>query len=83
MGEFVGLALRGTSSCPMEFNLRPPSVVRRHTLAERRPAFVMAGALPARLALGAWWLYYDHAATMPRELWSQGSQPKTLRTEAI
>lgn len=61
MGELVGLALRATSSCPMEFNLRPPSVVRRHTLAERRPAFVLAGVC-ILAAIGAWGLYYNRAA---------------------
>ena len=36
LGELVGLALRGISSCPMELNLRPASVVKRQRLSERR-----------------------------------------------
>ncbi|HEY3901672.1 MAG TPA: type IV pilus assembly protein PilM [Chthoniobacter sp.] len=56
MGELVGLALRGTSDCPMELNLRPARVVRRHQLAEKRPYLIIAG-LCALLAMVAWWLY--------------------------
>src|ERR1700761_7481684 len=56
MGELVGLALRGTSDCPMELNLRPARVVRRHQLAEKRPYLIIAGFC-ALLALVAWWLY--------------------------
>ncbi len=63
MGELVGLALRGTSNCPMELNLRPVSVVRRHQLAERRPYILLAG-ICTLLALTGWWLYYDHAAAV-------------------
>lgn len=63
MGEMVGLALRATSSCPMELNLRPASVIRRHRLAERRPAIIMAGVC-FLLTLAAFWLYYDHAASV-------------------
>jgi type IV pilus assembly protein PilM len=61
MGELVGLALRGTSDCPMELNLRPARVVRRHQLSRRRPFLIMAG-LCALLALTGWWLYFQQAA---------------------
>ena len=61
MGELVGLALRGTSDCPMELNLRPARVVRRHQLSRRRPFLIMAG-LCAFLALAGWWLYFKQAA---------------------
>ncbi|MEI9894876.1 MAG: hypothetical protein WDN28_13570 [Chthoniobacter sp.] len=60
MGELVGLALRGTSDCPMELNLRPARVVRRHELAVTRPYLIIAG-LCALLALTAWWLYFLQA----------------------
>lgn len=63
MGELVGLALRATSSCPMELNLRPAGVVRRHVLAERRPAIIMAG-ICLLLAIAAFWLYYDRATVV-------------------
>ncbi|MDR3402755.1 MAG: type IV pilus assembly protein PilM [Chthoniobacter sp.] len=61
MGELVGLALRGTSDCPMELNLRPARVVRRHDLATKRPYLIMGG-LCGLLALTAWWLYFVQAA---------------------
>ncbi|HEX3817854.1 MAG TPA: type IV pilus assembly protein PilM [Chthoniobacterales bacterium] len=44
LGEVVGLALRNTSTCPMELNLRPASVVRRQQLVERRPFLLVAAA---------------------------------------
>jgi len=53
LGELVGLALRGTSECPMEMNLQPKKVVRRHELAKRRPYIILAGIVV--LALMAGW----------------------------
>ena len=67
MGELVGLALRGTSNCPMELNLRPVSVVKRHQLAERRPYILLAGVCTL-LALTGWWLYYDRAAAVTNQV---------------
>jgi len=67
MGELVGLALRGTSNCPMELNLRPVSVVRRHQLTERRPYILLAG-ICTLLALAGWWLYYDHATKVTNQV---------------
>lgn len=61
MGELVGLALRGTSDCPMELNLRPAKVVRAHELSVKRPFLIIAG-ICGLLALTAWWQYYVHAA---------------------
>ncbi len=61
MGELVGLALRGTSDCPMELNLRPASVVRQHHIAEKRPFLIMA-SLCVLLALAAWFIYFKQAA---------------------
>lgn len=61
MGELVGLALRGTSDCPMELNLRPAKVVRRHELAVKRP-FLIVGGICALLALTAWWQYFVQSA---------------------
>jgi type IV pilus assembly protein PilM len=60
LGEMVGLALRGALSSPMELNLRPASVVRRHRTAEQIPYFVMAGVC-LLLALAGVWLYFDRA----------------------
>ena len=61
LGEMVGLALRGALSSPMELNLRPATVVRRHRTAEQIPYFVMAG-ICLLLALTGIWLYFDRAA---------------------
>src|SRR4051812_46072740 len=41
LGEAVGLALRSATTCPMELNLRPGSVVRAQRLARRRPFFIL------------------------------------------
>jgi type IV pilus assembly protein PilM len=61
LGELVGLALRGTSSCPMELNLQPASVVKRDALARRRPFLVLA-ALSLLALLAGFWLFNDRAA---------------------
>ena len=74
MGELVGLALRGTSNCPMELNLRPVSVVKRHQLAERRPYIILAGVCTL-LALAGWGLYFTHAAAVTDQV-SDGLEPK-------
>ena len=66
MGELVGLALRGTSDCPMELNLRPASVVKRHKLTEKIPFLIIAG-ICTLLALTLWWLYFDQAAAKTNE----------------
>lgn len=61
LGELVGLALRGTSNCPMEFNLRPASVDRREELAQRRP-FLIVAALCLFAILAAWMVYFNKAS---------------------
>ncbi len=61
LGELVGLALRNATTCPMELNLRPESVVRRQQLERRRPFFVLAAACFV-LGLIAWGAYYWQAA---------------------
>ena len=65
LGELVGLALRATTTCPMELNLRPLAVVRRHELERRRPYFAMAAACFI-LALIGWGIYYTRAAQVTR-----------------
>jgi len=64
-GDLVGLALRTASTCPMELNLRPASVVRRQELEKRRPFFVMAAAFFI-LALVGWSIYYTRGAEVVR-----------------
>jgi type IV pilus assembly protein PilM len=61
LGELVGLALRSVTVCPMELNLRPASVARRHDLEKRRPFFIAAAAC-ILLALLGWSAYYTRAA---------------------
>ncbi len=56
LGELVGLALRGSMTCPMELNLRPTSVVRRQRLTERRPFLLLAAACFLLGMLG--WAFY-------------------------
>ena len=81
MGELVGLALRGTSNCPMELNLRPRSVVRRHQLAVRRPFIILAGVC-ALLALAGWWDYYKSADEVIRQVTAQIA-PKVTSLEDL
>jgi hypothetical protein len=66
LGEVVGLALRSVSSCPMELNLLPRSVVRKQELDRRRPSFIMAAACFI-LALLGWSAYYTRAAQVTRQ----------------
>ena len=61
LGELVGLALRSATTCPMELNLRPASVVRRHQLERRRPFFVAAAACFI-LGLLGWGVYFWRAS---------------------
>jgi type IV pilus assembly protein PilM len=61
LGELTGLALRSATTCPMELNLRPQSVVRRQELERRRPYFVLAAACFV-LGLLAWGAYFWRAA---------------------
>src|SRR4029077_15695589 len=57
--------LRGITACPMELNLRPAKVARRHELEKRRPFFVAAAACLI-LALLGWSAYYARAAQVMR-----------------
>lgn len=61
LGELTGLALRSATTCPMELNLRPQSVVRRQEMEQRRPFFVLAAACFV-LGLLAWGAYFWRAA---------------------
>jgi len=65
LGEPVGLALRMATKCPMQLNIRPPSVVRRQRLEEKRPFFIAAAAC-LLLGLLGWTAYYAHAAHVIR-----------------
>lgn len=63
LGELVGLALRSATTCPMELNLRPESVVRAQQVAKQRPFFALAAACFV-LGLLGWGLYYMRAASV-------------------
>lgn len=65
LGELVGLALRSATTCPMELNLRPASVVRAHELTRRRPFFILAAACFV-LGLIGWGFYNIRAASVER-----------------
>jgi len=75
MGELVGLSLRSICDCPMELNLLPASVIRRHQLAERRPFIVLAGVC-ALLCLVGGWLYFNRAADVERRVLENALNPK-------
>ena len=66
LGELVGLALRSVTVCPMELNLRPATVVRRHDLEKRQPFFIAAAAC-ILLALLGWSAYYTRAAHVAQQ----------------
>ncbi len=66
LGELVGLALRSTTTCPMELNLRPASVVRRQELTRRQPFLLLAAACFI-LALIGWGCYYVRAGSVQRK----------------
>jgi hypothetical protein len=66
LGELVGLALRSATTCPMELNLRPATVVKRHELTRRRPFFILAAACFI-LGLIGWGFYYTRAASVERQ----------------
>ena len=66
LGEVVGTALRALKHCPMEINLRPPSVVREQDLARRKPFLLLAAACVV-LAPAAWWFYFNQAKTLTQQ----------------
>ena len=70
LGELVGLALRSTTTCPMELNLAPASVVRAREMTKRRPFLLLAAACFI-LGLLAWSAYYIRAAYVERRVVSQ------------
>ncbi|MDQ6654967.1 MAG: type IV pilus assembly protein PilM [Verrucomicrobiota bacterium] len=66
LGELVGLALRTATTCPMELNLRPATVLRRQEIERRRPFFMVAAAC-FLLGLFGWGCYYARAASVERK----------------
>ena len=80
-GELVGAALRSIENCPLEINLRPPSVVREQDLARRQP-FLIAAAACLLLTLAVWWLYFSQASKVTGEVLA-GVQADVSKLEAI
>src|SRR5437868_1289134 len=78
LGELVGLALRSFTVCPVELNLRPAVVVRRHDLEKRWP-FLIAAAVCILVALLGWSAYYTRAAQVAQ----QTAQILRQRNEAM
>ena len=70
LGELVGLGLRRGSDCPMELNLRPPSVVHARETSARIPCLVMAGVCLLAILAG-WWLYFFKGAQVQTEVSEQ------------
>jgi type IV pilus assembly protein PilM len=66
LGELVGLALRSVTVCPVELNLRPAIVVRRHDLEKRRTFFIAAAAC-ILVALLGWSAYYTRASQVAQQ----------------
>ena len=81
LGEIVGCAIRNLGNAPMEINLRPPSVVREHDLAKRKPFLVLA-AICLLLALGAWWFYFQRATTLTQEV-LDGVNAEVAKLDAV
>ncbi len=63
LGEVTGLALRSATTCPIELNLRPQSVVRREEMERRRPVLMLAAACLV-LGLLAWGAYFWRASNV-------------------
>jgi type IV pilus assembly protein PilM len=66
LGEVIGLALRGVSSCPMELNLRPPSVIRAESAAKQVPFLAVAG-VAILAAIASVWFYFDRGTKLIAE----------------
>ncbi len=63
LAEVVGLALRSSSSCPMELNLSPQSVVNAQRMKARQPFYVAAAACVV-LTMLVWWGYLAKASAV-------------------
>jgi len=81
LGELVGAALRSFDNCPLEINLRPPSVVREQDLARRKP-FLILSVICLLLTLAGWWLYFSQAAKVTDEV-LQRVQADVAKLDAV
>lgn len=81
VGELVGTALRALGDCPIEINLRPPTVVREQDLARRKP-FLVLSLVCLLCGLGVWWLFFNQAAKVTEEVLA-GVQADVSRLEGF
>ncbi len=79
LGELVGLSLRSVSTCPMELNLRPATVVNAHRIAARRPYLIAAGVC-VLLTLAGWWLYFQRAASIQESVLGKVNEEVTAKS---
>ena len=70
LGELVGLGLRSGSDCPMELNLRPPSVVRARETSARIPCLLLAGVCLLAILIG-WISYFSKGAQVQNKVSEQ------------
>ena len=81
LGELIGLGLRSGSECPMELNLRPPSVVRARETSARVPCLVLAGICFLAILAG-WWGYFYKATEVQTKV-SEQLQAKIMGLQAM
>jgi type IV pilus assembly protein PilM len=77
LGELVGLALRGSVSCPAEIDLVPPTVAVRRDNTRRKP-FLFAAAAALLGTLGAGALHFQKAAAFTE---GQTADMEAVQTE--
>ncbi|MFM7182087.1 MAG: Amuc_1101 family PilM-like pilus complex protein [Verrucomicrobiales bacterium] len=81
LGELVGLALRGASTCPVEIDLEPDTVALRREVKERKPIWITAAAclLAGSAALFAFGKFAeDKAKTKASDVSSQAAALRQL-----
>jgi type IV pilus assembly protein PilM len=76
LGELVGLSLRSATTCPMELNLRPASVVRAQRIEQRQPFLIIAAAC-FLLGLLGWAAYFARGAHLQTDATDQLQQKVT------
>src|ERR1043166_5538208 len=64
--EWWGWGCAAVRFCPVELNLRPAAVVRRHDFEKRQP-FLVAAAVCILVALLGWSAYYTRAAQVAQQ----------------
>lgn len=82
LGEVTGATLRNLGNCPVELNLRPPSVIAAQEIAKRQGPLIGATAC-LLLALAAWGTYFWRANQIQSQALEQVNKEVTqLQTVA-